>query len=46
VIASLGAVVILDEALRALQIAGGTLVLIAIGVIVRSTDAAAADVPR
>jgi drug/metabolite transporter (DMT)-like permease len=46
VIASLGAVVILNEPLRAIQIAGGTLMLIAIGVIVRSTEAAAADVPR
>ena len=41
VIASLGAAAILDEALRALQIAGGAIVLIAIGVIVRSTHAGA-----
>jgi len=38
-IASLGAVVLLDEALRAVQIAGGTIVLVAIGVIVRSSQA-------
>jgi len=43
VIASLGAAALLDEALRAIQIAGGMIVLIAIGVIVRSTRAGAGE---
>ena len=43
VIASLGAAALLDEALRTVQIIGGAIVLIAIGVIVRSTRAGAGE---
>jgi len=43
VIASVGAAVILDEALGLAQITGGTIVLVAIGTVVRSTHAAAAE---
>lgn len=39
VIASIGAALFLDEALRLVQIVGGTIVLVAIGIIVRSTHA-------
>jgi drug/metabolite transporter (DMT)-like permease len=43
VIASLGAVLFLDEALHPIQIAGGTIVLLAIGSIIRSTTAEAGE---
>jgi drug/metabolite transporter (DMT)-like permease len=41
VIASLGAAVFLAEALHLVQIAGGTIVLVAIGILIRSTTAEA-----
>lgn len=43
VIASIGAAAVLGEALGAAQIAGGTIVVVAIGIVVRSTHAAAGE---